>query len=364
MKTICFSILLLLFILPSSVYAGDAPTGRYTKKKRIEKIFTVSPNVLLEIDNSYGNIDITTWDQNRIEIEVTVLVNGNDEEKVQERLREIDVLFEKTNTVVRAETLYEREDSSSWWNIFFGNDNNVNIEINYRVKAPITSSVNLDNDYGSILINKLRGDARISCDYGRLLIGELLGENNQLSFDYTRNSSINYVKRAKIDADYSEFSINEAGTLDLNADYSESHIGKVENIKFNCDYGNIRVDKVRNVNGQGDYIGTKFGQLYNTLEINMDYGSILVEEIMKGLEFIDIDSDYTSIKIGYNSESPFSYNINTSYGDVEGLGGSDFEISKRHQSSGDNFYEGYYLSETMGGKINIDSSYGNISFEE
>ncbi len=72
------------------------------------------------------------------------------------------------------------------------------MEINYTIKVPVTNSVNLENDYGAISLDKLEGQAKISCDYGQLRIGELWAENNSLNFDYTNKSTIAFMKSGKI----------------------------------------------------------------------------------------------------------------------------------------------------------------------
>lgn len=363
MKTTLYKLLFALVLLPGLACATEIDRGKYTKQKKIRKEFKVSPNDLLKIENSYGNLDVTTWDENRVVIEVFIETNGNDEESVQKKLDEIDVMFNQTSGQVSAKTLLEKTDKS-WWSNVFGSSNNVNMKINYRIKAPVTNNVNLSNDYGSINLDKLKGNAIISNDYGRLMIGELLGENNVLNFDYTNDSTIGFIKRGKINADYSEFSIDEAGTLDLAADYTESNIQKVENLGFSSDYGSLKVGKLRNIKGQGDYLGVKLGQVYGTVDLNMDYGSLTIDKIMAGLKQLDLATDYTSIKIGYDKEAPFTFDVSTEYGGVKGLGGNGFSINKRNQSGSDNYYQGHYLSGTSGGKVNIKSSYGSVTFTE
>ncbi|MHA6280922.1 hypothetical protein ACXYMT_12145 [Salinimicrobium sp. CAU 1759] len=364
MKTILYKALILFFLVPAVACAEGDFKGRYTKQKRVKKEFKVSANDMLKITNSYGNIDIVTWDENRVEIEVLVRTNGNDEEKVEKRLREIDVAFNQTSGQVTARTLLERDKNNSFWSSLFGSSSNVNMEINYRVKAPVTNRVDLSNDYGSINLDKLRGDAEISCDYGKLMIGELHGNNNKLTFDYTRNSSIGYVKRAKIIADYSEFTIDEAGTIELSADYSDSNIIKVENLSFNNDYGSLKVERLKNMKGQGDYLGIKLGLVYGTVQVSMDYGSLMIQKLMPSFKDIDINSDYTGVKIGYDREAPFSFEVNTSYGGVNGIDNNTFTINKRNQSGSENYYAGYYRSNTTGGKIKVNSSYGSVSFTD
>ncbi len=364
MKAILYKALIIFLLVPAVACAEGDFKGKYTKQKRVKKEFKVSTNDLLRINNSYGNIDIVTWDQNRVEIEVVVRTNGNDEEKVEKRLREIDVDFSQNGGMVSAKTILEKNSGNSFWGSLFGSSSNVNMEINYRVKAPVTNRVDLSNDYGSINLDNLRGDAKISCDYGKIMIGELHGNNNELDFDYTRNSSIGYVKRAKINADYSEFTVEDAGTLDLSADYTDSNILKVENLSFNNDYGSLKVERLKNLKGEGDYLGIKLGLVYGSLDINMDYGSLSIQKLMPSFKELNINSDYTGIKLGYDSEAAFDFEVRTSYGGVNGIDNSNFTVNKRNLSSGDNCYAGYHLSGNTGGSIRIDSSYGSVSFQD
>lgn len=361
MKTALYKLILALILLPAVSLANNDFDGKYTKKKKIKKEYKVSPGDLLRINNSYGNINLTTWDENRVVIEVEIKTNGDNEERVAEKLRQIDVAFDQTEGAVTAKTLLENSDKS-WWNSFFNEDDNVNFEINYHVKAPVTNDVELINDYGGINIDRLRGNARISSDYGRIIIGELLGDKNILNFDYTRNSTINYIKKAEINADYSEFTIDEAGTISLEADYTDSNFGKIKNLVFNNDYGSLKIDRLKNLKGEGDYLSVEAGNLYGTLNLSMDYGSLLVDRLMASLSKFALDTDYTSVKLGYDKEAPFNFEVSTSYGEVNGLDQEGFTLNKKIQSSGDNYYEGHYLSGNTGGMIRIDSSYGNVNF--
>jgi len=111
MKTM-YKILLLLFLIPLTISATER-NGKYTKNKVLKKEYTVNNNALLNVSNKYGNIGISTWNENKIKIEVSITTNGNDEEKVQKRLDQINVEFQGNTSEVSAKTLIEKT-SSSW----------------------------------------------------------------------------------------------------------------------------------------------------------------------------------------------------------------------------------------------------------
>ena len=360
MKTILFKYTaIILLVFPVLLLANNGKTkGKYTKQKTIKKEYSVNSDALLKVNNSYGNLNITSWNENRILIEVHIKTNGNSEEKVQKKLDEITVDFEASSNMVSARTIFNKGKSNWGWN--WGRNNNVNMQIDYIIKVPVKNSVHLSNDYGNINLDRIDGHAKINCDYGRLEIGELRGRNNQLSFDYTSKSTIGYINSGKVSADYSGFTIEKAGDLEISADYTNSTVKQMENLQYSSDYGNIEVGEANNVQGNGDYINVKLGTIHGNVDITADYGSIRIEEMAEDAGNVQIRTDYTGIKIGYNAQYYFDFEIETEYAGVSGK--DEFEINISKEKSSEKYYKGYYGKANSGNSINITSEYGSISF--
>ena len=361
MKTaILYKILFAFLILPVfNATANDTNgKGKHTKEKVITKEFSVNSNATLEVDNSYGNLDIITWDENRIVFEITITTNGNNEEKVQKKLDNITVEFNASQDLVSAKTIFNKNKSNSWWN--WNSNNSINMKINYIIKIPITNQVNLENDYGNINLDKLEGRANIECDYGKITTKELLADNNQINFDYTNNCYFEYIKSGNINADYSDFRIAKSKSLIINADYTKSHIEIAEDVTYNNDYGSIIVDKINNITGSGDYLTTKIGDVYKSVAIDADYGSIKIGNMTANAGNVEIESDYTGIKIGLSPGYKFNFDISLEYASLRDHDG--FEFNKKHIKSNDKYYNGYYGSDNSGNLIKITSDYGSVSF--
>ncbi|ETN96558.1 hypothetical protein SAMN04487906_2942 [Zhouia amylolytica] len=349
-----YKITLFLLLLPAMLLATNpSHTGKYTKEKKINKEYSVNANALLKVDNSYGNLYITTWNQNRIEIEVHIKTSGNNEDKVQKKLDEIDVDFSASNAMVSAKTIFKK---SSGWNWSWGS-NNVSMEINYTIKMPVTNSVDLSNDYGGINLDALDGVAKISCDYGKMNIGELNADNNTLSFDYTSKSTIGYMKSGKISADYSGYEIDKAGNLIISADYTTSVIGEAGNLEFSCDYGSIKIGAVNNLQANGDYLTTKIGDVHGNVSLSSDYGSIKIDNLSSNAGNVEIRSDYAGIRIGYDPNYHFDFNIQLEYAGLSGK--EDLNMSHSTEKSTEKHYEGYYGSKGKN-KLSINSDYGSV----
>ncbi|VAW10196.1 FIG00652540: hypothetical protein [hydrothermal vent metagenome] len=359
MNKLLFKCAIVLFLsVPIALSAHDGkPKGKYTKEKTIKKEFDVNSDALLKVRNSYGNLNITSWNENRILIEIHIKTNGNNEEKVQRKLDGISVDFEANKSVVSARTIFSKNKSGWGWS---WGDNNVNMQINYTIKLPVKNSVHLNNDYGNIILDRVDGHAKINCDYGRLEIGELRGRNNQLNFDYTSKSTIGFIQSGTINADYSGFTIEKAGDLIIKADYTNSTVHKMGNLQFTSDYGNIDIGEAKNVQGNGDYITVKLGTLHGNVDLVSDYGSIKIKEMAKDAGNLQIRSDYTGVKIGYDPLYHFDFEIKTSYAGVKGK--DDFEINISNVKNTSKYYKGYYGSPNSGKSVYITSDYGGISF--
>ncbi len=365
MKPIYYNILCLLFLVPAISLASVATKGKgkYTKEKSLKKEFSVNSDALLKISNDYGNLDITSWDQNKIVLEITIKVNGNDEDKVIEKLEDINVVFDANSQMVSARTTFNK-DGKSWWSKFSDGwgGSNLKMEINYIVKVPATNSIDLNNDYGSITVDKIKGNAKINCDYGQIIVGELLGNDNYINIDYTHNSTIKYMKNGKISADYSDFTLEKGEEILLNADYSQSKIMTVKELNYNCDYGSLKVENVDVFKGNGDYLDTNIGNVSNSVNINSDYGSIDIKNLTSTTKNVTIRTDYTGVSIGYSSNFNFDFTIRTSYGGINLDDGVDIMKKSKENSSKD--YRGYRGQKNSGNSIDISTSYGGVKLKQ
>ena len=90
---------ILFMAFASALFAnnGGGLKGKYTKEKTIKKEFNINADALLKVRNSYGNLNITSWNENRVVMEVSIKTNGNNEEKVIKRLQQITVDFENSD---------------------------------------------------------------------------------------------------------------------------------------------------------------------------------------------------------------------------------------------------------------------------
>ena len=357
--TICF---LFLCTLSSLCHANPITKlyGKYTKEKKLKKSYRVGSNATLNIDNKFGDVNIMTYSGDNITIDVIIKTNGNDEEKVIEKLNNIDIEFQGNSDYVKAKTIFNSKTSYKWMS-WFKSSNKVKMQIDYVVKLPITNSIDISNDYGGIYIEKLEGNAKISCDYGTITSRELLSSKNELSFDYS-TGNFEYINEAAIRADYSSVIISKANSIDLKADYSKTTINYIEDLEFNCDFGAINIDHANTINGNSSYVSVRSKNIYQYGKFKSDFGSLKIDQLGEKLRNLNITSDYTGIVIGVNQNNTFGFDIDLSYASLKGK--DLLDIKKESSENNSKTYVGCYNTCTSSNSISIKSDFGGVAIKK
>jgi len=352
MKPILFSLVLIFNY--HWIFAEIHPLEtKIEKKKTYKKEYNVSNNNTLSVYNQYGNINVTTWNENKVSIEVIVTASAKEEKWADKKLDEIKIYFSQTGNTVSAKTEISEEN----WSWGFSNKK-IQFEINYFIKIPITNNVVLNNDYGHINLSDLEGDSKISVDYGGVNIGQLKSNNNILDLEYCNNSTVEYAKNIIVNADYSSLSLTKIDNISLTADYCNTTIDAVGALSYNVDYGSLKIGNAHVIKGNNDYLNLTIGQINKRLDISCDYGNLKIDRVAKSFESIDIDSDYLNIKLGFDPTTEFKFDLSNDYGQISFDSFTPTYTYKAIESS-EKTYRGYVGSQNAA-TISIRSSYGSI----
>ncbi len=354
MKNI-YKIIFLFLLTPLLIFANNASKGKHTKTKIIKREFSVNLNATVDLDNKYGSIDIQTWDQNIVTLEIIITTKSSNESKAQNKLDDIYIDFENSKTRVFAKTKIEKPNSWNW-----GNSNNISMDIQYIVRIPKSNNLIVDMDYGDVMIDELYGKSDINIDYGRLIAGELSNTTNNINLDYSTGTTIEFLKKGNINADYSTISIEKTGNINLNADYSTITIDNGSSVKYDLDYGNLTIDYAGSIIGTSDYTSLDFGTISDYMSVNADYGNLKIREMGPNFTSVDIETEYISVKIGVNSNSSFELEIHTQYGSVKVP--SKLDVTNRLIKNSRTELKGTYNGNK--GKMIINTQYGSVKIIE
>lgn len=344
-----FNTLIILFLLPVLMLANEIDTGKYSKQKTIRKAYIVNADAGIDINNSYGNVTVTTWDEEKIELDILIKVSGDKESWVDQRLDDINVDIQALKHLISATTRISKAGSDS------GRNNS--IEINYVIKIPKKGSVKIDNKYGSIITDDLFANTVLRCQYGKLTLARLNGNSNDIDIDYCNKSTIEYLKSASVNADYSGLTVTGYGKINLSANYTDINFATGSDLKYDCSYGKLQLSKINTVEGKGNYLSIQVDEVAKELKIDTKYSKLSIGEISQAVNMVSISTGYTALDMGYNTAASFDFDINVKYGSFKYEG--DFEMNSKHESMSSKSYQGFYRKSGEN-KITIRTEYGNI----
>lgn len=344
-----YKILILFILIPFLGFSNDDTF--ISKQKSIKKTYIVNSSAGIDIDNKYGNISVSTWDEDKIDFDITIKVTGPNENWVNERLNGIDVDITALKSMVTAITKLGSSSIKS-------KGSNNSFEINYVIKIPKNGTVKLMNKYGNINVLSLEGASDITCKYGKVTAGKLNNTNNRFQIEYCQNSTIDYIKNGTIEARYSGLKINDSGNLNLDTNYTDLIVSDGQNIKYDCNYGTLKFQKLNSFSGSGNYLTISIAEISNSINVDANYSKINVSTITSKANNVNITSGYTDVSLGYDTNYAFDFDINTKYGNIKN--DNSLEVSVTESKNTSKRISGFNKKKGQN-KISINSNYGNVT---
>lgn len=338
--------LIVLFFVPLFVLANEVKYS-HEKEKTISKTFETSAEALTQISNSYGNINVYLWNENKVAIQVKIKVSGYNEAKVTERLKVISATFDGNASKVSAKTTFSGKNWST---------NNMNYEINYIVKIPRNGSINLTNKYGNIAVENLNGTASIDCQYGSVTLGTLKNKSNQITLAYSQNSSVEFIENVQLKCSYSKIDCKQANQVTFNGNYNTFTSQNTKTLQMATNYTKVNIKNSQKLSVDGNYLTLNFGEISQSATIDSNYSSIQMTMTNKTDQLL-INGNYSHSKISCAPDAAFDFDFMVGYGSFkEELG---LKYTEKYEKNTSKSYNGYFNSPGKS-KLKITTNYGNI----
>jgi hypothetical protein len=304
------------------------------KTKKLTKSYPATNDDLLLISNSYGKILVTTWDKNEVKVDVEIKVTADSDDKAEKLLDAVNITNGKTANQISFKTVIEKQESgnswmsSSFWN--GGGSNNGKTEIYYTVYMPSKMAVNFKTNYTNIELPNMSGNITLAMNYGDLRGNNLTGKVN------------------------------------VRTNYTKVQFLTANDVTLSCNYGSVRMENVSDLNGNLNYCSANIGSLSGTSTLSMNYsGGFKINSLAKDFKTLNINSNYSSISLGFEDNSAFNFDVRTTYASLSY--NENVTITEKTPAEGDKSwsnsktYKGYY-GKSPQGNIIIKSNYGGIKF--
>ena len=350
-----------LFCLGQTVFALKHD---FEKTKIVEKLFPVSSDVVLLVDNKYGEIHVDTWDQNSVKLEVSIVVNGETESKVLERLEDINIDIENnTPEELRIKTIIDAE---KWENLYSHLSDYISCtdknRINYKLKIPKTAKLNLINEFGDIYLDDMTGNVNVNLKYGSIIGGRFLGEKNVFQVKYG-NAELTEIVDGSIDVKYSKIEIEKSRTLNIVTKYSDVELDEIDELDIMGSYGALEINSIISLKGEIKYMNLDINELLNDIDLDVNYvPEFDIDYIPAKFELVEIDAKYSSLNIGFDLNSHFRLNAETKYGNIRIA--KPFAQNVEQNDRGKTKLLKAIVGDGNVGIVDLEVSYGKISIDK
>lgn len=375
MRSVCrraLSLLLsCLFLAAGSAHAGHGKEFTRT----ITKDFNVSAESEINLSNKYGKITVVPWEQNKVKIEVRIVVQARNAEEAGQVFDRINIAFSGTGTYVSAATEIESKDENWWkWLKSWGMSSD-DFKIYYDVRMPRKASLTttarycdvtagaflgrarMDVKYGNLRLDRVENDVEIALAYGNGSTGPLAG-NLDLSLRYGKLNTES-ARNAVLNTRYSEVRIEKAEDLRSDSRYDDFSFGELKSCIIDAGYSDYDIDKVGSLRVDAKYADVKVDVLTGQLDAVIDYGEVEVDRVMAGFDHINFRGRYADLDLGMASGAGYSLDAESSYADLSYPGSLNVSYDVKRGSS-------HTVRGKLGsgaGKVEARLSYGGLRIQ-
>lgn len=273
------------------------------KERNISKTYPASGNNLT-IENSFGDVTVTTWDKNEIKVDIHIDASSTDKDVAEKTFQRIDVKDKQEGKEISFVTNFEDKEKNSCKNC------SSTMHIDYDIHMPATNGLTITNNFGATVIPDYSGPVSITSMYGSLTAGKL----------------------NKMDR--------------LIVQFGKATLKNLSNADVTFGYSSINID---NLSGNN--------------KIKMEfcpYSKIILDNSLTSLT---LNNSYSSVHLQPAANFSASYDVSTSYGsfiDKTNAGIKRTDTPEKYGPDLDKHYEGGSGSA----KVTIKSSFGNVMIGE
>jgi len=303
-------VLLAFALAPLLSLANDG--DNIEKKRTISKTYNVGPDDKLSIENSFGNVTVTTWDKNTIQVDIEIGVHASTDEKAQRMMDQITVTDHQDNKEISFKTDIGKMSGKD--KNYNNNGDDRRFYVDYKVSMPAKNPLYIENNFGKTSIPDFAGAAKIISKFGELTTGKITNAkliqvefgkaeigwltNADIVFKFNSKSSVAGISgNSKVDVQFCShvnLSIdNSVNELSLYQSYSTIYLSVPDNLsaQFNVytNFGSFKNKTVFNIEeeNQDENSGPKFDRNYSgkagsggaKIKIKSSFGSVRLANV-------------------------------------------------------------------------------------
>ncbi len=278
-----------------------APVGTAQERvsKTVEKSFSLTDDGELLLENKYGNITLTGWNQDRVSVKIDIKVNHRKYDTAKDLLRRINPEIKSGSGYVSIVSEIANK-NTGWFADFFNRTNPIDadrsrVQIDYEVFLPQKAELNITNRFGDVLIEGWSGELRTLIEHGDLWISDDLNKADIiLKFGKVRARNLNY---ASLNLKNGELDMESSKSLRLNTSGTEMNMATVNSLEIYSNKDDIALDEVGAIYGSLKFSTLNLGRLTQDVDLDMKISDFRISEISDPEVAIAVEQESSDINL-------------------------------------------------------------------
>lgn len=287
------------------LFFGYMGTAQERVSKIVEREYQLSNSGELQIENKYGNIDVTGWEQNKVVIKVSIKVNHRKKENAESLLNRINPEFKTGSNYVSIVSKISNK-NTGWFADFFNKTNPVDfdkrhVQIDYEVFLPVKAELRVTNRFGDVIIEGWSGPLSTLIEHGNLWVTEDLNKADIiLKFGKVRTQDLEY---ADLTLKNGELEMENSGTLRLNSSGTEMDINTVKSLEIYSNKDDITISEVGSVNGTLRFSTFNTQRLMEEVNLDTKIADFRITQSIQSESKISIEQESSEITLNVSGFS-------------------------------------------------------------
>jgi DUF4097 and DUF4098 domain-containing protein YvlB len=256
-------------VLLSTIILVGAQAAAFAERftERIEKTFQVDSDVSITLGNTNGNVSISIWDQDSVQMVAEKQANSRNAEAAREAFEALEITIDASANHIEIETVLPKG-GDGFFERIFGNSS-TNASVRYQLKVPRQAALTVRTVNGNVTTEGSQGSQKLRSTNGRI---EVEGATQQVAA-HTTNGSIRVGVRSTSAPEIELGTTNGSITLELPADARGSVEARTVNGSIKTEvpitHGSASRKRIK-----GDFNGEGGG----SIELRTTNGSIRIVE--------------------------------------------------------------------------------------
>lgn len=294
-----------LLLAMALILCGPWVLAQHEVSKQLEQDYPMAHSGELYLQNRYGIITVTGWEQEKVSIVAQVTVTHRKKENAKNLLDRISLNTRDMGNLITVNSEIA-EKSSGFFAKYFNKANpfdfdRSNVRIDLTVHLPRNAELDITNKFGDVIVGDWTGRLKAAVEHGDVWINENL-KNVDLSLKYGK-------LRAK-NIDYGNLRIKNGG-LDLE---------KSKDLRINCSGTNIKADSIASleiysnkdeitlnevgvINGDLKFTNMQLGAVGDQIHLSMKIADFRVSKIYSPNVTVVLEQESSEVSLNISGLS-------------------------------------------------------------